>query len=140
MKSKKRQIREKVLNWLWSAISVNDVQFLHIGKNGAMSSDGARMHLVNVEELVKDDGGLIVADKTIAQITELRNSNDEDEVSFYINAQYLKDALSVFEHKVEIKLVGSVNINQRIIINDPQTNDNEKLTAVIMCVTPPEGK
>lgn len=127
MISKNRDIKKRSLDWLWSAISTNNMQAIRIGNNSAIATDGIRLHAINANELPDSVLSVLPADA----VTKLINKDDIN-TSFFINPKYLIDALQGFvlsEAIVEITTTGTAEKqSQRIIIN----NDSENV-AVIMC-------
>lgn len=126
MKSNDKSIKKRDLDWLWSAISVNDAQRISIGNDAAIAADGIRAHIINAKELPDNISG--ISSSTVDNLLKI-----EESVSFWINPKYLMDALRGFvpseNGTVEIKITGNAeDRNQRIIIDDDTDN-----IAVIMC-------
>lgn len=126
MISKKRDIKKRSLDWLWSAISTNNMQAIRIGDNSAIATDGIRLHAINADEL-PDDILSAFSSGTVAELIK----KDDINASFFIDPKYLIDALRgfAFSEIVEITITGTAEKqSQRIVISN-----NSENVAVIMC-------
>lgn len=121
MRSNKKSIKKKLLDWLWSAISTNNIQIIHIGEDAAIATDRIRAHIINASRLPDSIHGIAVCELL---------ETDTDATSFLVNPKYLIDALKGFTPSessiVKIELTGN---SQRIIIRDNSDN-----IATVMCM------